>query len=146
MSNQNSDFYQKLRKDIWKWAKSKTGKENKWAEYLLFAPDLFHLMCKLTADKNVPIEEKAKLALAIAYFVSPIDIIPEAIVGPAGYVDDIALAAFVLNSIINNTNPKIVAKHWAGDNDVLKVIKDILKVADDMVGSGLWKKLKKLVN
>jgi uncharacterized membrane protein YkvA (DUF1232 family) len=140
MSNQK--FYEKLRNSIKSWVKSKTGKESKWVEYLLVAPDLFHLMCKLIADKNVPIKEKAKLALAIAYFVSPIDLIPEALVGPAGYVDDIALSAFVLNSIINNTSSEIVLKHWAGNNDVLHVIKDILKVADEMVGSGLWRKLK----
>lgn len=145
MANQHSDFYQKLRKDIRKWAKSKTGKNNKWFEYLLLAPDLFHLLCKLTIDKDVPVVEKAKLASTIAYFVSPVDLVPEAIVGPAGYVDDIALAAFVLNSIINKTNPKVVTKHWAGDKDVLLVIKEILKVADEMVGSGLWRKLKAMV-
>lgn len=145
MANQNSDFYQKLRKDIRKWVKSKTGKNNKWAEYLLLAPDLFHLLCKLTIDKNVPIKEKAKLAFTIAYFVSPIDFVPEAIVGPAGYVDDIALAAYVLNSIINKTSAKVVTKHWAGDKNVLVVIKEILKVADEMVGSGLWRKLKAMV-
>ncbi len=109
------------------------------------APDLFHLLCKLTIDKDVPVVEKAKLAFTIAYFVSPVDLVPEAIVGPAGYVDDIALAAFVLNSIINKTNPKVVTKHWAGDKDVLLVIKEILKVADEMVGSGLWRKLKAMV-
>ncbi|MFC1550906.1 YkvA family protein, partial [Candidatus Neomarinimicrobiota bacterium] len=95
---------------------------------------------------EVPVKEKAKLAAAIAYFVSPIDLIPEAIIGPIGYVDDIALAAYVLRSIINDTNPEVVQKHWAGDTDVLKVIQNILEVADQMVGSGLWKKLKGLVS
>ena len=142
MARQDSDFYQNLRNKMKKWLESKAGKSHKYAEYLMFAPDLFHLMCKLSFDKDVPTKEKAKLAFAIAYFVSPIDLVPEAIVGPVGYVDDIALAAYVLNSIINNTNPRIAKKHWAGDGDVLVVIKEILKVADEMVGGGLWKKLK----
>ena len=141
---QESDFYQGLRDKFRKWAESEKGKTNKWTEVLLFAPDLFHLLCKLSIDPAVPVKEKAKLAGAIAYFVSPIDLIPEAIVGPVGYVDDIALAAYVLNSIVNKTSPDVVRKHWAGDGDILEVIKHILEVADEMVGSGLWRKLKNL--
>jgi uncharacterized membrane protein YkvA (DUF1232 family) len=68
--------------------------------------------------------------------------VPEAILGPVAYVDDIALAAYVLNSIINNSGPDIVRKHWVGDEDVLEVIRAILKIADQMIGSGLWDKLK----
>jgi hypothetical protein len=39
-----------------------------------------------------------------------------------------------------------VGEHLAKHDDILKFIKDILKVTDDMVGSGSWKNLKKLVN
>ena len=142
MGNQDTDFYQNLRKKMRDWLDSDKGKSHKYAEYLMLAPDLFHLMCKLSIDPQVETKDKAKLAGAIAYFVSPLDLVPEAIVGPIGYVDDIALAAFVLNNIINNTDPSVVEKHWAGEADLLDSIKNILKVADDMIGSGLWKKLK----
>jgi uncharacterized membrane protein YkvA (DUF1232 family) len=109
----------------------------------MFGPDLFHLLCKLSLDDEVPIKEKAKLAGAIAYFVSPVDLLPEIITGPLGYLDDIAVAAYVLNGIINNTDKALVEKHWAGDGDVLHVIRQIIKGADEMLGSGLWAKLKK---
>lgn len=141
---QNDDFYVRLRDKIRKWLETEEGKKNKFAEYLLFAPDLFHLLCKLSFDKEVPVKEKAKLAGAIAYFISPADMIPEVLTGPLGYVDDIAVAAYVLNSIINNTDSEIVRRHWAGDGDVLDVIKTILELADEMVGSGLWKKIKSM--
>jgi len=146
MANQESDFYQKLREKFRDWLKSDEGKSNKWAEYLLFAPDLFHLLCKLSIDPDVSVGDKAKLAGAIAYFVVPIDLVPEAIVGPIGYVDDIVLAAYVLNSIVNNSSPEVVQKHWAGDADVLEVIQTILKVADEMIGSGLYKRLVGAIN
>jgi uncharacterized membrane protein YkvA (DUF1232 family) len=140
--DKHEDFYKNLREKMREWIKSKNGKDNKFTEYLMFAPDLFHLVCKLSIDNEVPIKEKAKLVGVIAYYISPLDLVPEALMGPAGYVDDIALAAYVLNGIINNTNPEVVTKHWAGDGDVLNVIQQIIKVADNMVGSGLWKKLK----
>ncbi|AGK55812.1 YkvA family protein [Bacillus sp. 1NLA3E] len=139
---EQEDFYQSFRKKMQYWEKSEDGKANKYVEILMFGPDLFHLLCKLTLDDDVSVTDKAKLAAAIAYFVSPIDLIPEALLGPVGYVDDIAVAAFVLNGIVNNSSPEVVRKHWAGDEDALKVIKQILEVADKMVGSGLMKKLR----
>ncbi len=144
MEPHQQDFYQNMRKKIKNWLKSKNGSQNKWAEYILLAPDFFHLLCKLVIDKDVLVSDKAKLMGAIAYFISPIEIIPEALVGPVGYVDDLALAAYVLNSIIKNTDPEVVKKNWAGERDVLEAIQSILSVADQMVGSNLWKKLKSL--
>ena len=144
MVDQELDFYRALRAKIQCWAESEEGRSNKWVDYLLLAPDLFHLLCKLTVDRDVPAAQKAKLAVAIAYFVSPIDLLPEALIGPMGFVDDIALAAYVLNSVVNGTSPDVVGRHWAGDGDVLEVIQHIIEVADEMVGSGLWKKLKRL--
>ena len=144
MGGNKGDYYQRLRRQIRGWLRS-GGKKHKYAEYIMAAPDLFHLMCRLTFDREVPAVEKAKLAVAIAYFVSPFDLIPEALVGPVGYVDDVALAAYVLNSVIKNTSPDIVVRHWAGEGDVLELIKHILEVANKMVGMGLWRKLKGFV-
>lgn len=141
MKKEHFGYYQQLRGKFKIWFQSEDGKANKWAEYLLFAPDLFHLLCKLSVDPDVPLKEKAKLAAAIAYFISPLDLVPEAILGPAGYIDDISLAAYVLKSMVSTVDPEILRRHWAGERDVLEVMKHILNVADEMVGSGLWKKI-----
>ena len=76
MADQDTGYYQELRNKFKSWIQTKEGKDHKWSEYLLAAPDLFHLLCKLSIDKDVPVKEKAKLAGVIAYFVSPIDLIP----------------------------------------------------------------------
>ena len=144
MNKKEADFYQKLRKRMQKWLKSKKGASHKWADYLLFAPDLFHLLCKLSIDSEVPAKEKAKLIAAIVYFISPLDLMPEAILGPVGYLDDIVVAAMSLDSVINNTNTDVVKRHWAGDEDVLKLIKHILQVSNQMIGIGLLRKIGKL--
>jgi uncharacterized membrane protein YkvA (DUF1232 family) len=140
------DFYEKLRLKIVNWLDTKNGRENKWADYLLLVPDFFYMLIKLATDEAVPSHEKAKLILAIAYFISPIDLLPEAFLGPIGYLDDLALSAYVLNGIINKVSPEIVQKYWVGDGEVLLVIKGVLAKADEMIGSGLWKKIKKTVN
>lgn len=140
------DFYEKLRSRIVNWLDTETGKENKWAAYLLLVPDFFYLLIKLASDEDVPKNEKAKLILAIAYFISPIDLLPEALLGPLGFLDDLALSAYVLNSIINKVSPEIVEKYWVGDGEVFLLIRGVLAKADEMIGSGLWEKIKRFVS
>ena len=138
------DFYQKLRHRIRQWSETEEGKSGRWAEWLLLAPDLFHLLVRLAADPDVPLQEKVRLAGVIAYFVSPFDLLPELILGPTGFLDDIVLTAYALNAMINRVDPAIVRKHWAGEMDVLEVIQRILQTADKMVGSGLFKRLTRI--
>jgi uncharacterized membrane protein YkvA (DUF1232 family) len=138
------DFYQKLRSRVKEWG-VREGKDSKALKYVLLAPDFFHLLCKLMFDPRVSGSEKAKVGGAIAYFVSPIDVVPEGLIGPIGYVDDVALAAYVLNSVLNSVGPEVLEEHWAGDGDVLKNIQEVLRVADEIIGSGMWKKVRNLL-
>ena len=145
MAAEGGDFYTDLRRKLTSWMEARTTK-HKYGEYILAAPDLFHLLCKLSIDKSVPTEEKAKLAAALAYFISPVDLIPEGLLGPAGYLDDVAVAAYVLNSVVTATDPKVIRRHWAGSGDALELIQRILAIADQMIGSGLWATLKKTMD
>ena len=139
MNEEQQDFYTKLRKKIEVYLQKKDAK---YSEFLLLAPDLFHLLVKLSLDPRVPKEKKIKFVAVIAYFISPLDLLPEMILGPIGYLDDIALSAYVINEYINETDPAIVRELWAGDQDVLTSIKNIITAADKLIGSGLWKKIR----
>lgn len=142
---QHQDFYQNLRRRIRAWLAGK-GAGYKYADILLLGPDLFHLLCRLVIDPAVPLGEKAKLAATIAYFVSPLDLVPEGLAGPVGYVDDIALTAYVLNGLLKSTGAEVLRKHWAGEGDVLGAIQRVLDAADGALASGLWSRLKSLAD
>jgi len=143
MEYQEPDIYQQFRAKVQRWIDSQDARNSKWAEYLMYAPDLFHLLVRLSLDPDVPGSQKIKLLAVIGYFISPFDVLPEFVMGPLGLLDDIALAAWVLNSIVNESDPEIVRRYWAGNGDSLEVIQRILATADDMIGSGLWERLKK---
>ncbi len=143
MNPNQQDFYKELRKNVKTWINKNLDTENKWSDYVLAAPDLFHLLCKLSVDKDVPSKKKIKLLAGIAYFISPIDLLPEAFLGPIGYLDDIAVAAYLLNELVNEVDPQIIRKHWAGEKDILDLVKSILVNADKMIGGILWKKIRK---
>ena len=96
------DFYLQLRDKVSKWFEGSAEEKPEYANYILLVPDFFYLLVRLTLDDRIPAIDKAKFAGVIAYFFSPIDFIPEALVGPVGYLDDLVLACHVLNLYINN--------------------------------------------
>lgn len=145
MAKQDSDFYRNLRARVEGWLGSEEGKKSEWADYVMAAPDLVHLLTKLSVDPEVPMAEKAKVAAVFAYFVSPFDIIPEALGGPPGLLEDVALAAFVLKGILNHTDADVVKRHWAGSRDVLELVQDVVERADAMLGAVAWRRLRRLV-
>ena len=138
----HEDFYQALRVRISDWLSSK-GKGYKHAQLLLLAPDLFHLLTRLMLDSRIPAAQKAGLGAALAYFLSPIDLLPEALLGPVGYIDDVALAAYAISRLINAGHGAVAKELWAGDDDLLASVQRILEVADQAIGSGVWERLKK---
>ncbi|MEY2935300.1 MAG: hypothetical protein RL033_6049 [Pseudomonadota bacterium] len=138
----HEDFYQALRARITDWLASK-GKGFKHAQLLLLAPDLFHLLTRLMLDSRIPTAEKAGLGAALAYFLSPIDLLPEALLGPVGYIDDVALAAYAISRLINAGHGAVAKELWAGDGDLLASVQRILEVADQAIGTGVWERVKK---
>jgi uncharacterized membrane protein YkvA (DUF1232 family) len=139
------DMYERMRARIKKWAESKEGESNKWVEYILLLPDLLHLFCALILDPDIPAAKKAQLGMVVAYIISPIDLIPEGLLGPVGLVDDLALAAFVINQLINEVDESVVLRHWKGEGDLLAIVRNLVATADEMIGSGLWERLKAMV-
>ena len=135
------EYYNKLRKTVKVWAGGEGSTTSRYAEYILAAPDLFMLTVGLSRDERVSSKLRTKLAGAVAYFINPFDLMPEAILGPPGLVDDVALSAYVLYELMENTDPTVIREHWQGDADILELIRQTLTVADTMVGGPIWRRL-----
>jgi uncharacterized membrane protein YkvA (DUF1232 family) len=140
-SSKETQFYNKLRKTVRVWAGGDKSKASQYADFVLAGPDLFMLMVRLSRDDRVRQTDRAKLAGAVAYFINPLDFVPELLLGPAGLVDDVALSAFVLHDVLESTDPAVVREHWEGDADILDLIRQILAVADKMLGGPVWRRL-----
>lgn len=136
-----TQFYHKLRRTVKLWAGGDSSRASRYADFVLAGPDLFMLLARLSRDDRVSSTNKMKLAGAVAYFINPLDLVPELVLGPLGLVDDVALAAYILRDVLENTDPAIVREHWEGDADVLDLIRQVLGVADQMLGGPTWRRL-----
>ena len=102
--------------------------QTKLKEYVLMAPRLVRLLWRLTRDPRVPARSKATLVLLGAYLASPVDLIPDFIPG-LGQVDDLVIAAFALDQMLNRVPEDVIKEHWDGDEDLLQIVREILDIA-----------------
>jgi len=138
-------FYDRIRTRIHSYVESKGGALGKTTEFLLLVPDVFILLWRLVNDARIQGKNKVLLGSGVAYFVFPIDLMPEAFLGPIGFVDDLVLAVYVLNKLLADTSIDVLREHWSGEEDVLLTIQRVLAAADSLVSTDLLDRIKKMV-
>jgi len=124
-----SDFYRRLRETV-------SGYSGPYAEYVLLVPDMVALVTRLMLDQRVDKKHKLYLGFALAYVVSPIDILPERGLGPVGYLDDLAVLVAVLNILLSEVDERVLLEHWSGEADLLVTVRTFLAQADHAIGKG----------
>ncbi len=78
---------------------------------LVHLPNFVKLYTRLFRDKRVPMFPKALVVAAIAYALSPIDILSDFTIPGVGYIDDIALIALALRYFIPLCPRNVVDEH-----------------------------------
>jgi len=111
---------------------------------ILRAGDVFDLFARLMIDERVRGDSRTLVALVLAYFVLPDDVMPEAELGPYGLLDDLYLAAHVYRILRRELPRELLREAWAEDDDLDEVMdvvygesraaigrvrKDVLRVA-----------------
>jgi uncharacterized membrane protein YkvA (DUF1232 family) len=81
-------------------------------------PDLARLMARLVADPVLPRAAKIALAAALLYLASPFDLIPD-FIPVVGYLDDVLVAAVVVDGLLNWVDRGLVLRYWPGTPDSL---------------------------
>ena len=142
--DQAERFYDRLRQRIHSHLEGHGRVAEKFGDFLLLVPDVFILLWRLTNDSRVSGKNKVLLGSSIAYYIFPFDVIPEAILGPIGYLDDLVFGVYVLNRMLADTDPEILRAHWSGSDDVLASIQKVLNAADNLVVGDLLARLKKM--
>lgn len=138
-------FYDRMRESIRRYLEGKGSVAGKTGEYLLLAPDVFVLLWRLINDSRVSSKNKVMLGSGLAYYLFPLDIMPEGFLGPIGYIDDLVFGVYLLNKLLTDTDVAILREHWSGRDDILDSIRNVLNAADNLVGSDILGKLRKNV-
>lgn len=139
-------FYDRLRERIAGTLERRGGRLGRpVADALLLVPDVFMLLVRLAFDREVPAATRTLIGGALAYFVLPLDLLPEAMVGAAGFVDDLVLATAVLTHAMSPDLEERVRRHWSGSDDVRRVLQDVTGTAHSLLGEDLFGRMRALL-
>jgi len=138
-------FYEHMRQTVRRAVANKAGeKSSKIVEYLLTLPDFFILLTRLGLDKRVTKVQKLFVAGIIGYIIMPIDLIPD-FIPIFGFVDDLVLVVYALNTMLNEIDSSIVKENWSGDGDVLELLQKITRTAEEFLDKKILKKIKRWI-
>lgn len=108
--------------------------EGRYEHIIYQAPALYRLLLHLLDDPNLPGRYRPLVISALAYFYLPVDIIPEDLGGPGGLVDDVYLAAFILDYLRRNLgSTEILTSNWDGKTPLLPLIDEILAKEETLI-------------
>ena len=82
-------------------------------DLLLVIPRLARMIASLLSDSAVPTAAKVALAVVAVYLASPLDLIPD-FIPVIGYLDDLLLAAIVVDGLLNYVDRSLLLKYWPG--------------------------------
>jgi len=121
-------------------AEDGTGLSPTIREAIWLLPNVMKLLGRIVRDRRVPVRSKAFAAAVMVYVISPIDIIPDFVIG-FGKLDDLILSAVAIQHLIETAGPEIVAEHWDGSEASL----DMLLTAAEMGAEVIPKPIRKML-
>lgn len=115
------------------------------SEPLMLAPDLLVLLVRLCLDRDVSPASRQLIVGALAYFLTPVDLLPEAFLGVGGILDDVVLASLVLSHSLDAELEPLAVKHWSGSQELRVVLADASAAGVALLGFNVYERLKKLL-
>lgn len=92
----------------------RTGTKKTVTHYLAQLPKFLGLLWGLIRDHRVSMWDKLLVGGAIAYIVSPVDMIPD-FIPFLGEVDDLFVLVLAIRRLIDNAGRSVLLSHWRGD-------------------------------
>jgi uncharacterized membrane protein YkvA (DUF1232 family) len=92
----------------------RTGAKRTVLYYVRQLPHYIRLLAGLVTDRRVAMLDKLLVVGAIAYIITPIDLIPD-FIPFFGEIDDLYLLVLALQRLIGNAGRPALLAHWTGD-------------------------------
>jgi uncharacterized membrane protein YkvA (DUF1232 family) len=95
------------------------------AELIRLVPDLLRLVRSLIGDRRVPLGPRVALVGLLAWFISPIDLIPE-FIPVLGPLDDVVVAVLVLRYVRRKVGLEALRERWPGTSQGFELLSRII--------------------
>lgn len=91
--------------------------QGEYASFIDYGPKLFKLLTNVL-NEDISSKYRLEISAAIAYYVVPMDVIPEQIYGPYGYIDDIFITVYMIKKLAEDFGYDFLDKIWDEDENL----------------------------
>ena len=106
------------------------------AEAVMLLPNVVKLLTRLMRDRRVSMRRKAFIGAVIIYVVSPVDLIPDFVIG-IGRLDDLVLVSLAIDHLMSGTDEAVVREHWDGTEDGLDLVRSAFGWVASIIPEGI---------
>jgi uncharacterized membrane protein YkvA (DUF1232 family) len=99
------------------------------ADLARLVPSLARLLVRLSHDPTIPLRVRARIYIAIAYNVQPINLIPD-FVPVVGLVDNVLVILWALRSTVRRAGREAIVRNWTGTPEGLATLFRLAKFED----------------
>lgn len=92
------------------------GEGPAWLELASFMGEIGQLVWRVVRDPRVGRWQKLAAGAAVAYLVSPIDLVPD-FLPVVGQLDDLVVARQALKLLTQSAGVDVLREHWGGTDD-----------------------------
>lgn len=136
-------FYDRVRDRVESYLERHTG--TRAASALLLVPDVLLLLVRLFLDRRVPGSSRALIGGALAYFLLPVDLAPEIVLGPGGYLDDLIIACTVLAHVLGPELEPYADRYWSGSRRLREVLTELSQAGSSLLGVNMAQRVDRLL-
>lgn len=112
--------------------------DGEYASFIDYGPDLYKLLCAVLDSNELTQDLRLTVSAAIAYYVVPMDVIPEQEYGPYGYIDDIFISVYSLKKVADELGYELLQYYWEFDTDVKEVMDDCYEKSVELLGDKVY--------
>jgi uncharacterized membrane protein YkvA (DUF1232 family) len=105
-------------------------------EAAMLLPNIVKLLNRLLRDRRVPMRRKAFIGAVLVYVVSPVDLIPDFVIG-IGRLDDLVLVSLAIDHLMAGAGEDIVRSHWDGSEDGLDLVRSVFAWGAAIIPDGV---------
>lgn len=91
------------------------------ADLAALLPGVARLLVRLLRDRSIPLRVRARILVAVAYNIQPINLIPD-FVPVIGFADNVVVTAWALRSTVRGAGGEVVVRHWSGSPAGLEMV------------------------
>lgn len=126
MDHEFQDYY-----DVLSW--NLESYQGEYAPFIDHGPELFRLLNELLIKSDFSSEYRLKISAAIAYYVVPMDVIPEQVYGPYGYIDDIYITSYVIKVLADKYGYPYLEKYWTSNGKLESVVEECYEKSSEIL-------------